>query len=93
MKQGKRFGLSAEQKSDVWRRWKSGQTLHEIGRASLTMSALSNLFKRTSPFTPKSGLLCCYSTSASTTTARFVISRSVSVRLIHLFDPYFDHDY
>ena len=33
MKRGKRFGLSAEQKSDVWRRWKSGQTLHEIGRA------------------------------------------------------------
>jgi IS30 family transposase len=33
MKEGKRFGLSAEQKSDVWRRWKSGQTLHEIGRA------------------------------------------------------------
>jgi len=33
MKQGKRFGLSAEQKSEVWRRWKSGQTLHEIGRA------------------------------------------------------------
>src|SRR6202051_1632913 len=32
MKQGKRFGLSAEQKSDVWRRWKAGQTLHEIGR-------------------------------------------------------------
>ncbi len=26
MKRGKRFGLSAEQKSDVWRRWKSGQT-------------------------------------------------------------------
>src|SRR5260221_9723691 len=33
MKQGKRYGLSAEQKSDVWRRWKAGQTLHEIGRA------------------------------------------------------------
>src|SRR5437660_12307850 len=33
MKQGKRFGLSAEQKSDVWRRWNSGQTLNEIGRA------------------------------------------------------------
>ena len=33
MKPGKRFGLSAEQKSDVWRRWKVGQTLHEIGRA------------------------------------------------------------
>ena len=26
-------GLSAEQKLDVWRRWKPGQTLHEIGRA------------------------------------------------------------
>jgi hypothetical protein len=33
MKQGERFGLSAEQKFDVWRRWKAGQTLHEIGRA------------------------------------------------------------
>jgi hypothetical protein len=33
MTQGKRFGLSAEQKIDVWRRWKAGQTLHEIGRA------------------------------------------------------------
>jgi Helix-turn-helix domain len=33
MKPGKRFGLSAEQKRDVWRRWKVGQTLHEIGRA------------------------------------------------------------
>jgi hypothetical protein len=30
MKPGKRFGLSAEQKIDVWRRWKAGQTLHEI---------------------------------------------------------------
>ena len=30
MKPGKRFGLSAEQKLDVWRRWKAGQTLHEI---------------------------------------------------------------
>jgi hypothetical protein len=33
MKLGRRFGLSAEQKIDVWRRWKAGQTLHEIGRA------------------------------------------------------------
>jgi IS30 family transposase len=33
MRQGRRFGLSAEQKTDVWRRWKAGQTLHEIGRA------------------------------------------------------------
>jgi len=33
MTQGKRFGLSATQKSDMWRRWKAGQSLHEIGRA------------------------------------------------------------
>ena len=33
MKPVKRFGLSADQKLDVWRRWKAGQTLHEIGRA------------------------------------------------------------
>ena len=33
MKSGKRFGLSAGQKIEVWRRWKAGQTLHEIGRA------------------------------------------------------------
>ena len=33
MSRGKRFGLSAMQKSDLWRRWKAGQSLHEIGRA------------------------------------------------------------
>jgi IS30 family transposase len=33
MRQGKRFGLSAIQKSDIWRRWKAGESLHEIGRA------------------------------------------------------------
>jgi hypothetical protein len=33
MKLGKRFGLSAELKIEVWRRWKTGQTFHEIGRA------------------------------------------------------------
>ena len=33
MRQGKRFGLSAMEKSDLWRRWKAGQSLHEIGRA------------------------------------------------------------
>jgi IS30 family transposase len=33
MKRGMLFGFSEEQKLDVWRRWKAGQTLHEIGRA------------------------------------------------------------
>jgi hypothetical protein len=31
MRQGKRFGLSAMQKSDLWCRWKAGQSLHELG--------------------------------------------------------------
>jgi transposase, IS30 family len=30
---GKRRGLSAEQKAELWSRWKAGQSLNEIGRA------------------------------------------------------------
>jgi len=30
---GRRFGLSAREKLQVWNRWKAGQSLHEIGRA------------------------------------------------------------
>jgi Helix-turn-helix domain len=33
MKQGRRVRLSAEQRTDMWRRWKAGESLHEIGRA------------------------------------------------------------
>src|ERR1017187_10408585 len=33
MAQGRRVRLSAEQRIDVWRRWKAGESLHEIGRA------------------------------------------------------------
>jgi hypothetical protein len=33
MESGKRFGFSAVEKSEIWSRWKSGQSLHEIGRA------------------------------------------------------------
>src|SRR5229473_7517668 len=33
MTQGKRVGLSPAQKTDIWRRWKTGQSLHMIGRA------------------------------------------------------------
>jgi IS30 family transposase len=33
MRPGKRFGLSAIEKSDIWCRWKAGQSLHEMGRA------------------------------------------------------------
>ena len=33
MSEGKQSRLSAVQRADVWRRWKAGESLHEIGRA------------------------------------------------------------
>ena len=33
MRPGKRFGFTAIEKCDVWRRWKAGESLHDIGRA------------------------------------------------------------
>ena len=33
MTQGRRVKLSAVQRTDLWSRWKAGQSLHEIGRA------------------------------------------------------------
>jgi DNA-binding CsgD family transcriptional regulator len=33
MSEGKRASLSFTQRTDIWRRWKAGQSLHEIGRA------------------------------------------------------------
>ena len=33
MTQGKYVELSVAQRSDVWRRWKAGESLHTIGRA------------------------------------------------------------
>ena len=29
----RRFKLSEQQRTDMWKRWKAGQSLHEIGRA------------------------------------------------------------
>jgi len=34
MAQEKRAGFSAAQTTDIWWRWKAGQSLHMIGRAS-----------------------------------------------------------
>jgi transposase, IS30 family len=33
MRQGRRYGLSATQKAELWQRWSAGESLHEIGRA------------------------------------------------------------
>jgi hypothetical protein len=53
MTQGKRFGLSAVQKSDMWCRWKAGQSLHEIGRAfGKEHSSIRCLVSRNGGFVP-----------------------------------------
>jgi hypothetical protein len=53
MIQGKRFGLSAAQKSDMWCRWKAGQSLHEIGRAfGKSHSSIRCLVSRHGGFVP-----------------------------------------
>ena len=33
MTQGQRVALSATQRTELWRRWKAGESLHRIGRA------------------------------------------------------------
>jgi hypothetical protein len=33
MTQGRRVKLSAVQRTDLWSRWRAGQSLHQIGRA------------------------------------------------------------
>jgi hypothetical protein len=33
MGQGKRADVSAAQRTEIWQRWKAGESLHEIGRA------------------------------------------------------------
>ena len=32
MNRARHYGLSSEEKADIWRRWKTGESLHEIGR-------------------------------------------------------------
>jgi len=58
---------------------------NNVGPVKLFLSALLHSLLRL--------VLLVFLDSASTTTARFVISRSASVRPKHLFDLYFDHDY
>ena len=57
------------------------------------MSALSNPFEPTTELTPKSGLPGSLFGLCIDDHGSFVIFRSASVRLRHLFDQYFDHDY
>ena len=71
--------------------------------ASLTVSALSSpffdffvlsfLFSSTLLRSLSRVVLLVLLNSAPTTTARFVIFQSASVRTKHLIDPYFDQDY
>src|SRR5499425_2043765 len=58
----------------------------------MNFCSLFSFFGHTTPFTPKSGLLCCIKLRFDDH-GSFVIFRSVSVRPIHLFDLSFDHDH
>lgn len=44
MSQVKRSRFSAAQKTDIWRRWKTGQSLHEIGRVYTASGITQFLF-------------------------------------------------
>ena len=57
------------------------------------MSALSNVFERTSPFTSKSVFVRLVLWPSVDDHGSSVIFRSASVRPKHLFDQDFDHDY
>jgi len=59
----------------------------------LYFSVISFLFSGTQLHSLRRVVLLVPINSAPTTTARFVISRSVSVRPNHLFDQNVDHDY
>jgi len=53
MTRGKRFGLSAAQKSDRWCRWKAGDSLHKIGRVfGKEHSSIRCLLSRHGGFVP-----------------------------------------
>ena len=38
MRQGRRYGLSAEQKGNIWRRWKAGESLQRMQPCDLCHS-------------------------------------------------------
>ncbi len=46
MTQGKRVGLATAQRTEVWSRWKTGQSLHRIGRAFGKERQATSLEKR-----------------------------------------------
>jgi hypothetical protein len=53
MTQGRRFGLSAAQKSEAWCRWKAGDSLHKIGRVfGKEHSSIRCLVSRNGGFVP-----------------------------------------
>src|SRR5258708_35998291 len=59
----------------------------------LIFVSLFSFFGHTTPFTPKSGLICSVKLCFDDHGSFVVIFRSASVRPRHLFDQYFDHDY
>ena len=50
--QGSKRGLSASERADLWQRWKSGQSLSDIGRALGKPGSVFGLWLRTEAFRP-----------------------------------------
>ena len=72
----KRFGLSPMQKSDMWCRWKAGQSLHEIGCAfGKAHSSIRCVVSRHGGFVPA---VRCRSLLALTLREREEISRGIA---------------
>jgi hypothetical protein len=46
MTEGRRVRLSAEQRTEIWRRWKAGESLREIGAPSARTMAPFSFFYR-----------------------------------------------
>ena len=60
MRLGRRYGLCAAQKTEIWRRWKAGESLHEIGRAlqcfaPIRLRQLQKRFRPSADWTASAG--------------------------------------
>ena len=52
MRVGRRYGLSSAQKAEIWRRWKAGESLQEIGDPQMHLECSLNATAKQSSKTP-----------------------------------------
>ena len=79
MAQRRRVKLSANQRMDMWGRWKAGQSLHEIGRAfGKSHVVVHFLLTRHGGIAPTASALAAHAYAGSLADRRFVKSPRVS---------------